>query len=79
MKLALSYPDRFAAGASLSGVVDIVGRAGAFPNDFQLIFGDVATIKDSPNDLFYLADQLVASKYERPNALSMLWNGRFSI
>ncbi|OCT17204.1 esterase [Paenibacillus pectinilyticus] len=66
LKMALSHPNQYAAAASLSGAVDIVGRATAFPNDFQLIFGDAATIKDSPNDLFYLADQLVASNQVRP-------------
>ncbi|MGO4498492.1 alpha/beta hydrolase [Paenibacillus sp. 2RAB27] len=66
MKLALSHPNRYAAGASLSGAVDIVERATAFPNDFQMIYGDVTTVKNSPNDLFYLANQLVASKQEQP-------------
>lgn len=66
MKLALTHPNRYAAGASLSGAVDIVQRATAFPDDAKLIFGDLSTIKDSSNDLFYLADQLVSSKHQAP-------------
>ena len=41
-----------------------------FPDDFKLIYGDVSTIKGSRNDLFYLADQLVAGATR--NALSSI-------
>ncbi|WP_256522529.1 alpha/beta hydrolase family protein [Halobacillus sp. A5] len=57
LKIALSYPERFAAAASLSGSVDVESRRNAFPQDFKNIFGD-QRIKGSRNDLFYLADQL---------------------
>ncbi|WNR46331.1 alpha/beta hydrolase [Paenibacillus roseipurpureus] len=66
MKLALTHPERFAAAASLSGAVDIVTRATTFPADFQLIYGDVTTVKGGSNDLFHLANQLVASEKKAP-------------
>lgn len=67
MKLALTHPDRFAAAASLSGSVDIAERATAFPADFQLIYGDVSSVQGGPNDLFHLANQLVASNQQAPS------------
>ncbi|MDU0202252.1 MULTISPECIES: alpha/beta hydrolase family protein [Paenibacillus] len=67
MKLALTHPDRFAAAASLSGAVDISHRALNFPDEFKLIYGDVTSIKGSKNDLFYLAEQVKASKGPKPD------------
>jgi putative tributyrin esterase len=68
-KLALSCPDKFAAGASLSGALDIARLAkGRFDNpEFVNIFGDPDKISGSKNDLFYLAQE--ASKSEDPKPM----------
>ena len=62
LKLGLSFPERYAAAASLSGGLDIVSRMNGLnnfqPNELIAIFGDVAELKGSPNDLFYLLDKL---------------------
>lgn len=57
LKLALRCPDRFAAAASLSGVVDLVSafRAPAHFHGLPRIFGDVAQLQDSPDDLYAAA------------------------
>lgn len=69
-KLALSYPERFAAAASLSGVLDIARRV-LEPNlgwraDASLIFGDPASVEGSQNDLFVLAEKAAAAKGPKP-------------
>lgn len=67
LKWALSYPERFAAVASLSGVTDIVAliESNQGPKDkFDLIFGK-ESVKDTPNDLLWLlkqADQVTGPK-----------------
>jgi putative tributyrin esterase len=69
LKMALGCPDKFAAGASLSGAVDM---ASVTPNDgFPLseilnIYGDIKTIKNSENDLFYLAKKVSESDGPKP-------------
>lgn len=69
-KLALRCPDRFAAGASLSGALDM-----AHPWDnpseqenaeYRWTFGSLEEMRGSGNDLFYLADELAASNREKP-------------
>lgn len=69
-KLGLSCPDRFAAAASLSGALDLAGRASApgfeWRHEFTSIFGSVEALVDSPNDLFRLARDLAASSVPRP-------------
>lgn len=70
-KLALTYPERFAAAASLSGALDLVT---IFQNihdaeilaERQLIFGDLDAIPGSTNDLLYLAKQLASSPGGKP-------------
>lgn len=60
MKLALSFPDRFAAAASLSGAVDINRlRAENFDGDMHLVFSDSAAVPGSSADLFALAEKVV--------------------
>jgi len=70
LKLALSFPERYAAAASLSGGLDIVSRmngANNFqPNELIAIFGDVTELKGSTNDLFYLLDTLKAYNGDKP-------------
>lgn len=66
-KLALSHPERFAAAASLSGVVnlpEVLKPNPADPNneDWQKhmhrVFGDFSTVPGSENDLFALAEKV---------------------
>jgi S-formylglutathione hydrolase FrmB len=62
-KLALTYPDRYAAAASLSGALDIreVTKAHGDPNDkawlagMRNVFGDLSKVPGSKHDLFTLA------------------------
>jgi len=65
-KLALSYPDRYVAAASLSGALDVVTlfRNLQDPNlraERTLIFGDLDAISNGRNDLFFLAEQVIRS------------------
>ena len=62
-KLALTYPERFAAAASLSGAVDIreIVKAHGHPEDeawlagMRNVFGDLGKVPGSKHDLFALA------------------------
>ncbi len=70
-KLALAHPDRYAAGASLSGALDIAGRlaAGGMEErhaEMRRIFGDFDQLPASSHDLIHLATQLVKSGKPRP-------------
>ncbi|MCC7204616.1 MAG: esterase family protein [Phycisphaeraceae bacterium] len=64
MKVAMTFPHRFAAAASLSGAVDAVRVVREITTDrvaeFQAVFGSFDQIAGSPNDLFHLADKLAA-------------------
>lgn len=63
-KLALNFPDRFYAAASLSGVLDIVAELEKQQNNEKLleelrwVYGDFKNIKDSQSDLLYLLKTL---------------------
>lgn len=61
-KLALTYPDRYAAAASLSGALDIVrlarARTAEGGEEYRHIFGDLNRLADGPHDLFHLAAQI---------------------
>ena len=68
LKLALRCPDRFAAAASLSGVVDVVSAFRA-PDHFSglcRIFGDIAQLQGSPDDL-YAAARDTARQDQKPS------------
>ncbi|MBW5447087.1 esterase family protein [Cohnella sp. CFH 77786] len=69
-KLALRCPDRFAAGASLSGALDMVNRwedYDFFPDqEYRRIFGSREELAGSEDDLFFVAEKLAASGAERP-------------
>lgn len=62
-KLALTHPDRYAAGASLSGVVDIYADIQKHIDaqnkvrvaEFRNVFGDLGKVPGSKHDLFALA------------------------
>jgi S-formylglutathione hydrolase FrmB len=65
-KLALTYPERFAAAASLSGALDLSYSVWADNprNDegrlaeFRTIFGDLSKVRGSKNDLIALAKKV---------------------
>ncbi|HBM81589.1 MAG: alpha/beta hydrolase family protein [Clostridiales bacterium] len=69
-KIALSCPEKYAAAASLSGVLDIT--AINMRNDIQSrseaenVFGDLNNLKDSKNDVLYLAKKLDSSDGPKP-------------
>lgn len=69
-KLGLSFPECYAAAASLSGGLDIVSRMNGLnnlgPHELIGIFGDVSELKGSTNDLFYLMDKLQAYDGNKP-------------
>lgn len=63
-KLALTYPDRYAAAASLSGAVDLNEVVRVKKNDpenkawiegMRTVFGDLSKVPGSKHDLFLLA------------------------
>lgn len=56
LKIALKNCDKFCAGAGLSSVVDIVGRARSFSSPLNSVFGDELEIPND-EDLFYLAEK----------------------
>jgi putative tributyrin esterase len=65
-KLGMTYPDRYAAAASLSGALDIIDVAQTEGEDWQaemqVIFGDLDRLAGSSNDLFYLAQQMATAE-----------------
>ncbi len=69
-KLALTFPERYCAAASLSGALDVARMAldpkSGWLAEAPAIFGDPARVNGSPNDLFYLAKKLAASKGLKP-------------
>lgn len=69
-KLALTFPERFAAAASLSGALDIVSDAREPDPEWQaelkIIFGRSLRLAGTPNDLFYLAKKVAASDGPKP-------------
>lgn len=66
-KLALSYPEKFAAGASLSGVLDIAASIDDdLSEQWKLVFGDEIKVKNTDNDLLYLAKKVAKSQDHKP-------------
>jgi putative tributyrin esterase len=63
-KLALSYPDRFAAAASLSGAVNVANFIKEGWPEGKLIFGNYRQTHGGPNDLFALAEKVAKSKVQ---------------
>ena len=62
--MALTYPERYAAAASLSGVTDLATRIAdgvLSPEEKKGIFGDPPLIKDTGSDLLFLARRLATS------------------
>jgi S-formylglutathione hydrolase FrmB len=70
-KLALSFPQRFAAAASLSGALDQAGPAPehvdpAMQAEMENIYGDLGKLAGSANDAMHLAAQVAWSAGPRP-------------
>lgn len=67
-KLALNFPERYAAAASLSGALFPLGpRPSALVNrDFEFIFGDVTKQAGTVNDIYHLAQQVAATPGAQP-------------
>jgi putative tributyrin esterase len=70
LKMALTYPERFAAAASLSGAVDINDVVSVKKGDplnkawleqMRTVFGDLSKVAGSRNDLFTLAKKVSKS------------------
>lgn len=70
-KLALRCPDKFAAAASLSGATDMATQAEQLNGtewaaEWYNIFGDLDKVRNSENDLLYLARNVAASNGPKP-------------
>lgn len=69
MKLALNFPERFCAGASFSGALDIRMEYNDYPQYTELykkVFGPVEKILDSENDLSTVLRKLKENKRQIP-------------
>jgi len=64
MRLALTYPERFAAAASFSGAVDITATIDRHDEDGLAgrVFGDAAEPAGTKSDLFFLMEKNADSK-----------------
>lgn len=79
-RLALAYPGRYAAAASLSGCLDLVHRLtqGVLSSEEQAgVFGKEAVIQDTEVDLFYLVRRLIASGKPAPALFQYCGNEDF--
>ena len=68
-KLALRCPERFAAAASLSGALDMASLIETDPArgpEMQNVFGDLARLRGSDNDLLHLAEVVARSAGPKP-------------
>jgi putative tributyrin esterase len=79
MKVGLTYPDRYAAAASLSGALDMGARVerahadDAWARELTRCFGPIDDILGSDNDLMHLADEVAASDGPKPRLFA--WCG----
>jgi S-formylglutathione hydrolase FrmB len=79
-RLALAYPRRYAAAASLSGALDIVAgakRRGSQDQEFRDIFGPPRHLAGSPHDLFHLARRLARARGPKPKLYQCCGTGDF--
>lgn len=68
-KLALTYPERYAAAASFSGALDIgaaVQGDAAWQTELRWIFGDLTQLAGSQHDLLALAERLATAGTPSP-------------
>lgn len=66
-KMALNHPDRFAAGASLSGALDPMGLLDTMSDRYREwcnLFGDPPQVAGTESDLFAKAEALAASEHQ---------------
>lgn len=76
-KLALRKPERFAAAASISGVMDLEARVGKNgigvigPEEKTALFGPGMRVADTDNDLFHLARACGDSPGPKPRLLQL--------
>jgi S-formylglutathione hydrolase FrmB len=64
LKLGLTFPERYSAAASISGVLNFAQEAQTqdwWVHDRRFNFGDQDKLTDGPHDLFYLARRMAAS------------------
>lgn len=80
-KLALTYPARYAAAASLSGALNVVDLLPTLDKverkEWTAIFGNLKKLAGSDNDLTHLAGQLAKSKARRPQLFQCCGNEDF--
>jgi S-formylglutathione hydrolase FrmB len=83
LKLALSFPERYAAAASLSGAVDphsflsSVINVPARKNDVKNIFGTLDNIKGTKNDLYTLLKTGIKNRIKFPALFQCCGTGDF--
>lgn len=69
-KIALHHADRYCAGASLSGALDLAGRmpesGDPVAHDLRLVFGPGGVRPGSDEDLLACADRLAAGEARKP-------------
>lgn len=69
-KIALSCPEKYEAAASLSGALDMADLAKHDPlldkHELYNVFGDLDSIANSKNDLFYLVNKISSSNSPKP-------------
>ncbi len=67
MRLALTYPERFAAAASFSGAVNAIRELEHLPEirrkNWERILGDLSQVRDSEVDLMHLLQQNAAAPH----------------
>lgn len=83
LKIAMTYPERFAAAGSFSGVLDIAGRMETIEpfrkEEMEWIFGDLNSLSGSKDDLFHLAEGLAAPEGADASHLSVVRYRRLSL
>lgn len=83
LKIALKNPDMFAGCVSLSGVVDIAGRAESrlWEGDFSLIWGEdyYRTVRGSEDDIEALMDSYKGTDKKKPKIYSACGSSDFMI
>ncbi len=68
LKMALSFPEKYSAAASLSGVTDLCALYEKYDTEeIRHIFGPLAELKGSKHDLFALAQTLATSQQVKPS------------
>jgi S-formylglutathione hydrolase FrmB len=67
-RLALRCPDKFIAGPSLSGALDIANLVENTDakEAWEIVFGDLDKVRGSHNDLLYLAEKVAKSDGYKP-------------